>query len=122
MAKFVSTVALLALLAISISAIPGKRTRRGFNNSGYNSGGGYGSGGEYGRGSDERDTSSQEGNGCSSENGRRVKIGSSREYAYNRDGRQFNENSRGTRSFAKASASAAASAYNINSGSKNLLA
>ncbi|XP_013188638.1 putative carbonic anhydrase 2 isoform X2 [Amyelois transitella] len=116
MAKFVSTVALLALLAISISAIPGKRTRRGFNNSGYNSGGGYGSGGEYGRGSDERDTSSQEGNGCSSENGR------SREYAYNRDGRQFNENSRGTRSFAKASASAAASAYNINSGSKNLLA
>ncbi|XP_053613227.1 uncharacterized protein LOC128676848 [Plodia interpunctella] len=107
MAKLATTVALMALLAIGISAIPGKRLRRGFNNSGYGTS-------QYGRGSDERDNSSQEGNGCSSENSR------SREFSFDRNGRQ-SDNNRGTRSFAKASASAAATAYNQNHGSKNFV-
>nr|XP_053613217.1 uncharacterized protein LOC128676848 isoform X1 [Plodia interpunctella] len=113
MAKLATTVALMALLAIGISAIPGKRLRRGFNNSGYGTS-------QYGRGSDERDNSSQEGNGCSSENSRRTNLDYSREFSFDRNGRQ-SDNNRGTRSFAKASASAAATAYNQNHGSKNFV-
>ncbi|XP_059058416.1 uncharacterized protein LOC131851870 [Achroia grisella] len=90
----------------------GRRLRRGYNNSGY--------GGGYTRGSDERDasTSNESGNGCSSENTRNYS--GSRELAYNRDGRQSNDNARGTRSFAKASASAVASSFSQNLKTKNV--
>ncbi|XP_026759246.2 uncharacterized protein LOC113518487 [Galleria mellonella] len=112
MAKVALILTLVVLWSMAISAIPGKRIRRGYNNSGY--------GGGYGRGSDERDASNsnESSNGCSSENNRNYS--GSRETAYNRNGRQYNDNARGTRSFTKASASAAASSFSQNLKTNNV--